>query len=107
MPTGSASPITPSSRPFVADPHDFDGSLRRPHATGDLRGLERRTGWCGCADEALGGAERDLAVRAHVDEEAKSLVARHPAREEAGDDVAAHVGAERREDVRSCARVQL
>ncbi len=58
----------------------------------------------GRADEPLGRAERDLAVRADVDEEPQPLVARHPGREQAGDDVAADVGAERGEDGRPRAR---
>ena len=54
----------------------------------------------GGREQALDVAERDLAVRADVDEQPQALVARHARGQQARDDVAADVGAERREDVR-------
>ena len=59
----------------------------------------------GGREQPLGAAERDLAVRADVDEQAQPLVAGHARRQQARDDVAADVRAERREDVRVRARV--
>ena len=52
-------------------------------------------------------ADRDLAVGADVDKEAQATIAVEAAGEDAGGDVATDVGAERREDVGGCVRVDL
>ena len=60
----------------------------------------------GGGQDAVAVAEHDLAVGADVDEQPDALVAVHAGREHAGDDVAADVGAERREERGPRARVQ-
>ena len=105
MPTGVASPITPSVDLVVGDAHGLDRAVGGAHAAADLRGLEGRPGGRGGREQALDVAERDLAVRADVDEQPQPLVARHAGGQQARDDVAADVRAERREDVRVRARV--
>ena len=59
----------------------------------------------GGGDDAVLVAERDLGVRADVDEQPQPLVAREAGGEHARDDVAADVGAERRERERRRARM--
>ena len=81
----------------AVDLDDLDGAVGGAHAAADLRRLERRAGRRRRREDALLAAERDLAVRADVDEQAQPLVAVHAGREQAGHDVAADVGAERRE----------
>ena len=89
----------------VLDAHGLDRAVGGAHAAADLRRLEGRPGGRGRGEQPLGVAERDLAVRADVDEQPQPLVARHARGQQARDDVAADVGAERREDVRVRARV--
>ena len=89
----------------VLDLHALDRALGGAHAAADLGGLERRAGGRRGGDHALVLAEGDLAVRAHVDEQPQPLVARHAGGQQPRDDVAADVGAERREHERRRARV--
>src|SRR6185312_7512376 len=77
------------------------------HAALDLGGLERGPGGRGRADDPVLGAERDLRVRADVDEEADPAVAGEAGREHPGDDVAAHVRAQGGEGEGGGARVQV
>ena len=58
-------------------------------------------------EDPLAVAEDDLAVGADVDEQPQPLVAVHAGGQHAGDDVAADVGAERREDERPRPRVHV
>ena len=88
--------------------HDLDAldrPLGRPHPAADLGRLERRAGRSGGRDDALVRPERDLGVRSDVDEEPQAAVAGEARREHPGDDVAAHVRPERREDERRRERV--
>ena len=105
MPTGSTSPITSSvtRRPAIFTPSI--APVGGAHAAADLRGLERRPGRRGGGHDAVLVAERDLRVRADVDEQPQALVAREAGGEHARDDVAADVGAQRRERERRRARV--
>ena len=88
------------------DPNDLDSTVCGTHAAPDLGGLERRACRRRRADETFGRSERDLAVRADVDEEAQALARVIPVREQTCDDVAADVRAEGGEDRRAGARVQ-
>ena len=105
MPTGSTSPITASVDPAVAQLHALDRAVGRAHAAADLRRLEGRAGGRRGGDHAVLVAQRDLRVRADVDEQPQALVARQPRGEDPRDDVAADVGAERREREGGRARV--
>ena len=78
----------------------FDRALRRPHPAPDLRRLERRPGRRRGRDHALVRAERDLAVRADVDEQPQTTVPRQTGCQHPGDDVPSDVRAERREHER-------
>ena len=89
----------------AGDAHRLDRAVGGPHAAADLRRLEGRPGGCGGGEQPLGVAERDLTVRADVDEQAQPLVAGHAGGQQARDDVAADVRAECREDVRVRPRV--
>ncbi len=89
----------------AVDLDDLDGAVGGAHAAADLRRLEGRTGRRRRREDALLAAERDLAVRADVDEQAQPLVAVHAGREQAGHDVAADVRAERREHAGGRVRV--
>ncbi len=106
MPTGSVSPITSRVSSSPAMRHALDRALGGAHAAPDLGRLEGRAGRRRGRDHALLRAERDLGVRADVDEEPHPAVAGEAGREHARDDVAAHVGAERGEGVGRRARVQ-
>ena len=97
-PTGSSSPITPSTDAVVVDAHGLDRARRGAHAAADLGRLEGRAGGRGRRQQAVARAEGDLAVRADVDEQAQPAVALQAAGQQARDDVAADVGAERRQD---------
>ncbi len=86
--------------------HALDRAVGGAHAAADLRRLERRAGrGRGGERPARSQPERDLAVGPDVDEQPHAPVAREAGREHAGDDVAAHVGAERGEDEGRRARV--
>ena len=89
----------------VSDPDHLDRSVGGPHAATDLRRLERRAGRCRRAEQPLRRTERDLAVGAHVDEQAQAAVAGHPGGEQSRHDVAADVRAERGEHDRACVRM--
>ena len=78
--------------------HDLDGARRRPHAAPDGGALERRAGRGGGGEEPVAVAEHELAVRADVQEQPHPRVAVHSRCQEPGDDVAADVSAEGRED---------
>ena len=105
MPTGSASPITSSSSssPSIRTPSIAPSAARMPQRI--CAASNAGPAGAAVASTRSCDAERDLAVRAHVDEQAQAAVARQPGREQAGDDVAADVGAHRREDERGRARV--
>ena len=90
---------------LVADLHALDRARGGPHPAADGRALERRPGGRGRREQAVARGEQDLAVRADVDEQPDPPVAVHPRRERARDDVAADVGAQRREHVRPGPRV--
>ena len=105
IPTGFVSPITCSSSSPSRDLHALDRALGGAHAAADLGRLEGRAGGRRGGQHALVGAERDLAVGADVDEQPHALVAREAGGQHAGHDVAADVGAERREDDGRRARV--
>ena len=85
---------------IAVDSDAFDRAVGGAHPALDLRGLERRSSRRRGGQHPLGRAERDLAVRADVDEQAQPAVARQAGREHPGDDVAADVGAERGEHER-------
>ena len=99
------SPITPRTSASSSIAHDLDGAVGRAHAAADLRGLEGRPGRRGGGQDAVARAEGDLAVGADVDEQAQPAVALQAAGEQAGHDVAADVGAERRQHRGRRARV--
>ena len=105
-PFGSTSPITPSS---TSSPIriDLDRPVRGPHPAPDRAALEGRPGRRRGDDDPVAVAHDDLAVGADVDEEPGPLVAVHPGRQHAGDDVAADVGTERGEEERAGARVEV
>ncbi len=89
----------------VGDLHALDRAVGGAHPAADLRGLERGAGGRGGGDDAVLVAERDLRVRPDVDEQPQPAVAGQPGGEHPGDDVAADVGAERREREGRRARV--
>ena len=105
MPTGSASPMTcsSSSSPSMRTPSIAPSAARIPQRI--CAASNAGPAGAAVASTRSCAAERDLAVRADVDEQAQAPVARQPGREQAGDDVAADVGAERREHERGRARV--
>ena len=76
----------------------LDRAVGGPHAAADRAALEGRAGRRRGREDAVAVAEHDLAVGADVDEQPDPLVAVHAGGEHAGDDVAADVGAEGRED---------
>ena len=109
-PRGATSPITPSSTPGRPRPGvsliDLDRAVGGAHAAADRAALERRPGRRRGRQDPLAVAEHDLAVGADVDEQPDPLVAVHAGGEHAGDDVAADVGAEGREQRHPRARVE-
>ena len=76
----------------------LDGAVGGAHAAADGGALEGGAGRSGGGEQPVAAAEDDLAVGADVDEQADARVAVHAAGQQAGGDVAAHVGAERRKD---------
>ena len=90
----------------VGDLDALDRALGGAHAAADLGGLERRAGRRGGGDaRALARPARSREFVPTSMNRRSALVARQAGGEHAGDDVAAHVGAERREDHRRRARV--
>src|SRR5439155_23152830 len=73
---------------------------RGAHPAPNLRGLESRACRSRAGYGPRGRAEHDLRVGAHVYEEAHTAVERETGRDDAGHDVRADVGAERREEDR-------
>ncbi len=67
----------------------LDRALDRAHPVEDLAALEGRTGRRGRRDRPLGVAAGDLAVRAHVHQQARLRVAHEPCRHDVRDDVGA------------------
>ena len=80
------------------EPHDLDRAVGGAHAAADGAALEGRAGGGGGGEQPVAVGEHDLAVRADVDEQPDPLVAVHARGEHAGDDVAADVRAQGRED---------
>ena len=92
---------------LVGNRDDLDGAGCRAHAAADRRGLKRRARGSGGRHEALAIAQHDLAVGADIDEESQTLVAIHPGSQHPGDDVAADVGAQVREEHRPRPRMHV
>ena len=93
----------PCSSPAIFTPSIAPSAARIPQRI--CAASNAGPGGRGRGEHALLVAQRDLAVGAHVDEQPQALVARQPRGEQAGDDVAADVGAERGEHEGGRARV--
>ena len=91
----------------LAQVHALDRPIGRPHPAPDLAAFECRPRRRGCRQRPLGAAQHDLAVRAHVDEDAQLVLAHDTRRKHAGDDVGSDIGAEGRQRLNVAARMDV